>query len=506
MRPGRRLPRHPQPYADELLTSWLIRLAAANGHRLPSLAFHLFGDRSVWSADPDRVFNADNRERLIQATGVPGETVDRMLLNRFEGRLSDRLVGSASPWLLVLSKLGYHGTRRSHLYCPACLADAVSPDDVSPHLSIFWRLAFMTSCPRHGTLLRDACPHCGAIFAPALNDLGPGRDWRRNRHLLFAWCHQCGRDLRVETPPASGEERAFQGRLLGALEHGVMSWSNLGDVPALEGFEVMRQLLNLLFLAGPQHLVSASVPGPEAYPEGSYRMLRDFDLPGRRALLRQLDFLTLDWPTRVLDVARRSQLTRKPMVAHLQQIPLWYDTVADQLHQGNGHRRLLKPLVAHLDLAGIEHWRDHALSAEERRRWAILWHYAQEPNKQAVATRLGVRWALVSRTVATYNAGGPAALQDPRVGRANPGKRLLTPSQEEDLRALLLTTPVSNSELADWIEAQSGRRPADSTVRMYRQDRAVHLRSPEKQARTALKGEYMPIGGSHIRPPVTEES
>ena len=489
MRTPRKLPRRPLPYPDELLTSWLMRLAVANGQRLPLMAAHLFDDRSVWSHDPDRVFSAAHRARLIQATGVPGETVDRMLLSRFEGRLATRLVGSASPWLLVLSKVGYEGKRYSQLYCPACLAD-----DAHPHLSLFWRLAFMTVCPQHGTLLRDACPHCGAIFAPALNDLGVGRDWRRQRRVPFAWCHACGRDLRVETEVAPEAERVFQSGLLGALEHGVMPWPTLGEVPALEGFEVLRQLLNVLFLAGPQKVVYGSVPGPERFPEGPWPTFRDFDLPGRRALLPQLAFLTSDWPGQVLDVASQAGLGRRPMVAHLSQIPAWYDVVADQLHQGNGRRRIQRPLVPHLDLAGIELWRDHALSAEERRRWEILWHYAQQPNKQTVTDRLGVRWALVSKVVGAYNVGGPQALRDPRIGRVNHRNRVLTAEQETDLKILLAATRegaahLSNADLADWMEERCGRRPAESTLRMYRQEREIHLRSPLKQRRVTLRGE-----------------
>lgn len=42
-----KLLRHPPPYPDELLTSWLMRLARANGERLTWLANHLFGTRAV---------------------------------------------------------------------------------------------------------------------------------------------------------------------------------------------------------------------------------------------------------------------------------------------------------------------------------------------------------------------------------------------------------------------------------------------------------------------------
>ena len=83
---------------------------------------------------------------------------------------------------------GYRPTRAGLACCPVCLAQ-------SPFLRREWRLSFVTACPSHGVELLDACPECGAAYAPLSNGLGRGRSWVGQRELPFAWCAECGHDF-----------------------------------------------------------------------------------------------------------------------------------------------------------------------------------------------------------------------------------------------------------------------------------------------------------------------
>lgn len=52
---GRIWPAHPKPLPDELLSSWIVRVAQANGIKLQTLCWMLFGnERSPWNRDIDR--------------------------------------------------------------------------------------------------------------------------------------------------------------------------------------------------------------------------------------------------------------------------------------------------------------------------------------------------------------------------------------------------------------------------------------------------------------------
>jgi len=53
--PNHILPAHPHPQTDELFTSWIIRIARANGVKSRALCRVLFGvDITSWNRDTDR--------------------------------------------------------------------------------------------------------------------------------------------------------------------------------------------------------------------------------------------------------------------------------------------------------------------------------------------------------------------------------------------------------------------------------------------------------------------
>jgi len=61
---GTRLPIHPQPYPDELLTHWFFRLAHANYLKAQTLADYLFGYYSTfWNRDQDKLASPEVIER-----------------------------------------------------------------------------------------------------------------------------------------------------------------------------------------------------------------------------------------------------------------------------------------------------------------------------------------------------------------------------------------------------------------------------------------------------------
>ena len=486
-----RLPVRPRPFPAESLSSWLIRLAHANGQRLTYLTTQLTQDPNYWVHDPDRHLRSVVADALAEASGLEHVALRAMLLTRFDDRLFPRLGRQASVrWVLPLVSQGYRRPRNTALYCPGCLAE---PANV--HLPLTWRLSFMTACERHALQLRDACPHCAASFAPALNDLGVGQNWSLNAQLPFRWCWRCGGDLRTGGEPASAADLDFQARLTRALESGWMPWDTLLEVPALEGFDVLHQLLNVLMQPAPgKYMAEVALQlGPQTLPERRNRSFEDFDLPGRRALLGQLAHLISSWPDRLLEVCEGADLTRRPLVLNLPEIPSWYDVVAEQVSRANGHRPYRRvPLVPHLTLDGIAQRRAAAATPSEYRRWEILWHYQQHPEMLPISRKLGLSWELVWRTVTRFNALGPAGVVEVRRGVVNPKKRLLSLTQEEELRVFLSAGKVSNAQMADWIEGRVGRRPSPSTLWTYRRGMENHSKTGRRAGREAQDSSAAP--------------
>lgn len=174
--PGELWPFRPAPFADELLTSWIARLA--HGHGLRPMSFLEIvhpgcADLAVldWAADGDLL------ALLATQTDVPLPTVESLLL-RFQPELG-------------LRDLLHHNWRGPALqYCPACLAEGAT------YYRRSWRLACFRVCPQHHTAMHDECPHCGGIIR--LLELPPG---------ALACCQNCGHPLMAsECMPLSRSE------------------------------------------------------------------------------------------------------------------------------------------------------------------------------------------------------------------------------------------------------------------------------------------------------------
>ena len=169
------------PREDELLSSWLHRLALAHG-----LSPRHFGDclgfgAGAWSARLDLEAPATLLNLLQRQTGVCRDRIAAMPIGARDWR----------PLLLPLrhsAGLAQAGqTRATWLqFCPVCLAD-----DEVPYFRRAWRRATVMICRRHGRRLSDHCPACRQGLAPF------------NQRVLASQCQcaVCGFDLRRARAP-----------------------------------------------------------------------------------------------------------------------------------------------------------------------------------------------------------------------------------------------------------------------------------------------------------------
>ncbi len=150
------LPLHPQPQPLESFTSYLIRLAEANGLQSIRELIALVGSpqrrqQSLYNSPdyPAPSFYAG----LAQITGCPEErllqTTFHFLIRRF-GR---------SMYPHALHQFLRESLASSSRYCPACLAECDPPS-----YSLLWRFLVLPGCTEHGVRLLDQCGHCGSLL------------------------------------------------------------------------------------------------------------------------------------------------------------------------------------------------------------------------------------------------------------------------------------------------------------------------------------------------------
>ena len=194
---GRRLPVAPRPYRDELLSSWLGRVACRYGLDAASLLGALAADGEGAARGIPIDDAAPPREDTVswaRTCGVDPARLSRLTLaRRRPGRPKGWFLSQGPPWAPMAS--------RSPPACCACFeADRAAGRD--EYLRADWMLAERCVCPAHLQLLRDRCPCCrGPLhFAFRLRD---------GRARLV--CGECEREL------AARSAREVDGALLEAL-------------------------------------------------------------------------------------------------------------------------------------------------------------------------------------------------------------------------------------------------------------------------------------------------
>ncbi|WP_428413375.1 TniQ family protein [Pararhizobium sp.] len=207
----------PQP--DELLSSWLHRLAYSNGVAPKAFARVLGLKSGMWSAALDLRLPSDVASLLRAHTGISSDQLSAMTLSP---TLPKQL-------LLPLRNSGGRDGSTWLQFCSRCLAD-----DAQPYLRRRWRLASRVSCTKHGCRLRDRCPSCHghiAVFDQA--ELVP-------QH----YCVSCGYDLRrASIPYLSSATRTFDRCIDNICSLEAMTHSPSGPV-------IIRRLLGMPSVGG----------------------------------------------------------------------------------------------------------------------------------------------------------------------------------------------------------------------------------------------------------------
>lgn len=223
------LPWRPKPQDDELLSSWLLRVARGNSAKLQTFCHLIWPGRQLWNRDLDAMSPSDIVRDLANLTGTHVDQASATTLRSLEGVLYDRVrVKNASRWILPLGV--YHRTRRrgGQQWCAECLIA-----DRQPYYRKNWRLAVASTCSRHGIVLADRCMDCSS---PAVPHRG-----------IDPFCHVCGCDRRLY-PHLSADSKALQLEhcLRGVLKNRAHPPGALRAVHPLAFFALVRQVLSIV--------------------------------------------------------------------------------------------------------------------------------------------------------------------------------------------------------------------------------------------------------------------
>lgn len=317
-------PIRPPPQPDELLSSWIVRLAAANGIKV-STFLHVIADRErAFSQDVDRFVPPDLAGALSDGTGLTAERVGRMGLSAFEGIVFPRFTRrGCTAWLLPIGV--YHATRLRYgmQFCPECLAT-----DMVPYYRRRWRLGCVSACLRHRRMLCDRCPHCEAPLAVHRGTLGTRREFVGDALTRCMHCHGSLAEAPAIVIPR--RLRRFQGLLESALD------DDHHDIPGPEGplhltdfLAVLRQFARLLAhgqwgapLRRVARELGAHLPTPSVTVDRF--VFEESSLDDRSHLLDGALLLWGRWPSSFARLCKKHGAWRSNLLSDFANPPGWY--------------------------------------------------------------------------------------------------------------------------------------------------------------------------------------
>jgi TniQ/Homeodomain-like domain len=389
------LPMRPRPEPQELLSSWLFRLAQVNSQKLHSLSRLIFGERQLWNRDIDSLAGDEVLAALERATGIKASVIRLHTLPSLEGRVFvHHTAKSSTPWVLHLGI--YHRTRRHRglQYCPQCLGER-------PAFLLPWRLSLSVVCPLHGCVLHAACPACGVPVVPHRVDMAAHLSKSFPTRFPHTRCHACEADLAsAPTIAAPAAVVTWQAAIHAAIAgDGWVQVRGVGPVPLAQYLIVARLWLTLLTFGRRAERLRALV-GMPTLPQTKPRV-RNFDaldVGTRLAAIEHLIALFDGWPERVSAWSRAARIRRTILLQDMPQPPDWYLETLKPLEYVNPRRTLTGPLS----------WEELCEQAQQGgRRARLLVAYGEGQTVRSVAQQFGITPRTVRDLVTRFNQGKP---------------------------------------------------------------------------------------------------
>lgn len=239
---GKYLPIHLKPQPDELLSSWITRLAQAHGLKLHTFCKLLWGNRQIWPRDIDKSCIDKIIQSLSILTGTPIERCNNTILKKYEHHLFDKyIVNGNTSWIIPWGI--YHRTRKRNAlqFCPLCLKE-----DLSPYFRCSWRLALSYSCIKHQIFLFDSCPQCHSPIIFFRQELGHKNEVEIEN---LCKCFSCKFDLRttkiIKNSHCPIDFITIQKTLYDFLNKGIIKTTK-EMIPSVDFFIVLKQILKII--------------------------------------------------------------------------------------------------------------------------------------------------------------------------------------------------------------------------------------------------------------------
>ncbi len=383
--PAPALPVRCGPLKDELLSSWLIRLAWLNAEKL-----HTFRRRfwrypgSPWGRNIDLTLPDDALDEIATMSLVPRETLVAHMLRSYAGRLYENVnQHGTAPGILAGRLRGQKMLGFGLQLCSECMRTGTSP-----YFRRWWKVAYMVSCPIHKCLLIDACPCCKQPLVYHTSDFGK---ILLPEYVPTAFCANCGyhwgANSNQNDAALTDEFIEWQGQMLEALRTGWIESHSTGPLYALSFFQGLRILIRLIAANGYCSKLRGVIarelgilPLAVTHP-GDQNIFSGMRLADRLYLLRYAYWLLQEWPERFIWVTKTARIAYSYIDSYRNYAPLPY-WVASVAEYARDYRHSRVSVVEKESVKRFLENHELPVSANQINRWLGRWYVRRSPIAQ----------------------------------------------------------------------------------------------------------------------------
>lgn len=311
----------PQPLEDELLSSWLTRVALEHKKQLP-IFLTLFVKKEgnqVSRRDLDFIFDEKFLENLASKSNLKKEDIFQMSLRSEEGYLFSCNDCLYPP--LQIRKLTDKRTHNGLMYCPKCLAE-----DKIPYFRKKWRYQFYNACPKHKVFLTDRCWRCYEKV-----------DFSKIKHNKeICICNKCEKDFRENLVININSNFEYGLKAITWFENGlndgyfIIDDEKINSLFVFESFTALRNLVDRK-----DELNLKDFPLIEEY-KTICKKLEKYN--SKKALSIQKEFLLTslvfylfeEFPNNLLKFVSNNKLTHRDFIHGFKDITFWYKEIIDK--------------------------------------------------------------------------------------------------------------------------------------------------------------------------------
>lgn len=313
---------HLKPQENELLSSWLARMAHAHFIKTSSfLNLYIKNNRFAYSKiDLDFYSNDSFFELLNEKSNLSKEELLKMSLRSQEGHLFTN-IGQYPP--KQIRKLIDKRSTNGLMYCPKCLKE-----DNVPYFKKKWRYSFYTVCTKHEIFLTDRCWRCYKPIKLVKTKI--------NKDLSI--CHNCEKDLKYCIVQKINANYKYGLKAIKWLENGLNNGFfviNGHQIWSVMFFEIIHRLRHL-FSIRKDNLNLSKFPLMSEYKDickkqDIYASKKAMQIKKNLIEHSFIYYLFQDYPKNLIEFIKQNKLIYNDFSHGLKYLPFWYKNMLDEI-------------------------------------------------------------------------------------------------------------------------------------------------------------------------------